>query len=215
MSTNYIRQVTDSASPSVTHDILESVDTRIFRANCSTTATTTTKVATLDDGINFSLTAGVKVAVTFQYGNSATTPTLRVDGSSTGTAKTIAFPTATASKTTGNGTTYNTWGPYETIIFTYDGTYWVHSGSALGIYNAYNNVASHTHGNIQNDGTLQSSDITIASGDKLVVTDSDNSSKVARTSISFDNATKTKALTQKGTWENFSLVQLKRWEETD
>lgn len=63
--------------------------------------------------------------------------------------------------------------------------------------------SSHTHGNIQNGGTLQSSDITVASGDKLVVTDSSDSSKVARTSVSFDGSTTTKALTPKGTWETF------------
>lgn len=63
---------------------------------------------------------------------------------------------------------------------------------------------SHTHGNIQNGGTLQTNDITIASGDKLVVTDSSDSSKIARTSISFDGSTATKCLTQKGTWETFA-----------
>lgn len=60
--------------------------------------------------------------------------------------------------------------------------------------------ASHTHGNIQNGGTLQTNDITIASGDKLVVTDSSNSSKVARTSLSFDGSTTTQFLSKKGTW---------------
>ena len=63
--------------------------------------------------------------------------------------------------------------------------------------------ASHTHGNIQNGGTLQTNDVTIASGDKLVVTDSSDSSKVARTSVSFDGSTTTKALTPKGTFETF------------
>lgn len=67
---------------------------------------------------------------------------------------------------------------------------------------------SHTHGNIQNGGTLQTSDITIANGDKLVVTDSSDSSKVARASISFDGSTATKALTQKGTWETFGTSNL-------
>jgi hypothetical protein len=61
----------------------------------------------------------------------------------------------------------------------------------------------HTHGNITNAGALQTSDITIASGDKLVVTDSSNSSKIARTSVSFDGSTTTTALTPKGTWETF------------
>ena len=141
MSTNYIDQITDTAG--TTHDISEGDSTRIFRAKCSTAAGTAAKVATLDtSNRNFSLTAGVRVAVTFTYGNSAATPTLRVDGSSTGTAKTIAVATSATTKATGNGTTYNTWGPYETVIFTYDGTYWVNGGSSRSIYNAYQNSGS-------------------------------------------------------------------------
>ena len=67
---------------------------------------------------------------------------------------------------------------------------------------------SHTHGNIQNGGTLQTNDITIANGDKLIVTDASDSNKIARTSISFDGSTATKALTQKGTWETFNNYSL-------
>ena len=67
---------------------------------------------------------------------------------------------------------------------------------------------SHAHGNIQNNGILQVNDITIANGDKLVVTDASDSNKVARTSISFDGSTATKALTQKGTWETFNNYSL-------
>lgn len=63
--------------------------------------------------------------------------------------------------------------------------------------------SSHTHGNIQNGGTLQTNDVAIASGDKLVITDSSDSNKVARASASFDGSTTTKALTQKGTFETF------------
>ena len=63
---------------------------------------------------------------------------------------------------------------------------------------------SHAHGNIKNGGTLQTDDITIASGDKLVVTDSSDASKVARASIAFDGSTTTKALTPKGTFEAFA-----------
>ena len=129
MSTNYIDRIKDTGS--TTHYIQEGVDTRIFRATCSTAADTAAKVATLDDTTNFSLTTGVRVAVTFQYGNSAATPTLNI--SSTG-AKTIATPTAVATVTSGNGTTYNTWGPYETITFTYNGTYWIKGASSLGAY---------------------------------------------------------------------------------
>lgn len=133
MSTNYIDQITDTAG--TTHDISEGDSTRIFRATCPTAAGTAAKVATLQTSDrNFSLATGVRVAVTFTYGNSAATPTLNVN--STG-AKTIAVATSATAKTTGNGTTYNTWGPYETVLFTYDGTYWVNKGSSLSIYNAY------------------------------------------------------------------------------
>lgn len=62
---------------------------------------------------------------------------------------------------------------------------------------------SHTHGNIQNGGTLQTNDVAIANGDKLVVTDSSDSNKIARTSVSFDGSTTTTALTPKGTFETF------------
>lgn len=140
MSTNYIDQITDTAG--TTHDISEGDSTRIFRATCSTAAGTTAKVATLQTSSrNFSLATGVRVAVTFQYGNTAATPTLNVN--STG-AKTIAVATSATAKATGNGTTYNTWGPYETVLFTYDGTYWVNGGSSRAIYNAYNNIREDT-----------------------------------------------------------------------
>lgn len=65
-------------------------------------------------------------------------------------------------------------------------------------------ASSHAHGNIQNGGTLQSSDISIASGDKLIVTDASDSNKIARTSISFDGSTTTQALTKAGTWQTFN-----------
>lgn len=63
---------------------------------------------------------------------------------------------------------------------------------------------SHTHGNITNGGALQTNDITIANGDKLVVTDSSDNAKIARSSVSFDGSTTTKALTPKGTWAYFA-----------
>lgn len=167
MSINYIDQITDTAG--TTHDISEGDSTRLFRATCSTAASTAAKVATLStSNRNFSLTAGVRVAVTFTYGNSATTPTLRVDGSSTGTAKTIAFATGSATKTTGYGTTYNTWGPYETVLFTYDGTYWVQSGSSLSIYNAYALADSKT----SNTGTVTSVGISNATNGGLSISGS-------------------------------------------
>ena len=129
--------------------------TKLYTASCTTAASTTAKVATLDDDTGFSLVAGVMVAVRFQYGNTATTPTLRVDGSNvgTGTAKTIAIPSSATAYTTGSGTTYNTWGAYETVLFTYTGTYWNHIASGYLGYLAYN-LASGKQANITANGLL-------------------------------------------------------------
>ena len=63
--------------------------------------------------------------------------------------------------------------------------------------------SNHVHGNIKSGGTLQKNDITITSGDKLVITDSSDSNKIARASLTFDGSTTTTALTPKGTWESF------------
>lgn len=60
-------------------------------------------------------------------------------------------------------------------------------------------AGNHTHGNITNGGALQTTDITIASGDKLVVTDSSDSNKVARTSIAFGSS-ETSFLRNDGSW---------------
>lgn len=65
-------------------------------------------------------------------------------------------------------------------------------------------TASHVHGNIQTGGTLQTTDVTITNGDKLVITDTSDGGKVARASITFDGTTTNKALTPKGTWEAFN-----------
>lgn len=62
---------------------------------------------------------------------------------------------------------------------------------------------SHTHGNISNAGAITATQ-TIANGDKIVIVDSSDSSKLTGATITFDGSTATKALTQKGTWETFN-----------
>jgi hypothetical protein len=60
------------------------------------------------------------------------------------------------------------------------------------------------HGNLTNAGALQSTtDVAIANGDKLVITDASASNKINRSAITFDASTTTKALTPKGTFETF------------
>ena len=91
----------------------------------------------------------------------------------------------------------------STTAQAYDGTHTIALPSS-DPYTSARTPSSHTHGNIQNGGTLQTNDITIASGDQLVVTDSSDSDKVARASVSFDGTTTTTALTPKGTFEAFA-----------
>ena len=65
--------------------------------------------------------------------------------------------------------------------------------------------ASHAHGNITNSGGITATGVAIANGDSLVIVDaSDTNKKLAKASITFDGTTTTKALTPKGTWEEFN-----------
>lgn len=79
-----------------------------------------------------------------------------------------------------------------------------HTKSEITDFPSTMTPSSHTHGNIQNGGTLQTTDVAVANGDKLVITDSSDSNKIARTSVSFDGTTETQALTKKGTWATFN-----------
>lgn len=49
-------------------------------------------------------------------------------------------------------------------------------------------------------------DVTIANGDKLVITDASDSNKIARASISFDGSTTSQVLSKKGTWVSLPTV---------
>ena len=93
----------------------------------------------------------------------------------------------------------------STTAQAYDGTHTL-ALPASDPYTSARTPASHTHGNIQNGGTLQTTDVTIASGDKLVITDASDSNKVARASAAFDGSTTSKVLTQKGTFESMSSI---------
>lgn len=68
--------------------------------------------------------------------------------------------------------------------------------------------SDHYHGNINSAGIITNTDVTIASGDKLIVMDSSNNNKIAKTSVSFDGSTATQCLTKKGTWATFGTSNL-------
>ena len=143
-------------------DIMESVGTRIFRGTCNIAGSAEVKDVTLDDSTNFTLEDGVKVAVTFTNANTNNSPKLNVNGS--GSIPIVIYNSS--SYTSSDGNTYNTWGDYETVIFTLKGSsidsaVWVNSGSGKGIGTAYDlaNSAITTAGTglVKNDKTINHS----------------------------------------------------------
>ena len=61
--------------------------------------------------------------------------------------------------------------------------------------------STHTHGNITNAGAITAAGVDLANGDSLAFVDSSDSSKVKKTSITFDGSTTTQFLSKKGTFE--------------
>jgi len=109
------------------------------------------------------------------------------------------YSTAYAIENPNGALTWNAGSVISFTLVTVDTSYkWVMntaqvSGSSLSGVN---------FGNIQSTGVLQDTDVTIASGDKLVIADADSSpaGKVARASLTFDGTTTTKVLAKKGDW---------------
>ena len=62
---------------------------------------------------------------------------------------------------------------------------------------------SHAHGSITNAGAITASAVALANGDSLAFIDSSDSSKIKKTTITFDGSNAGLALTQKGTFESF------------
>ena len=82
-----------------------------FYATSSSSASTKAKTATVQEPSGFELKEGVVVSVKFTNANTASSPTLNVDGTG---AKPI--------RTLGTSSAY--WAAGQTVLFVYDGTYW-------------------------------------------------------------------------------------------
>lgn len=63
-----------------------------------------------------------------------------------------------------------------------------------------------SYGNINTSGQIGDTSVSISNGDGLIISDTSNSNKISKASITFDGSTTTKALTKKGTWENFATL---------
>lgn len=82
-----------------------------FYATSSSSASTSAKTATVQEPSGFELKEGVVVSVKFTNANTASSPTLNVDGTG-----------AKAVRTLGTSSAY--WAAGQTVLFVYDGTYW-------------------------------------------------------------------------------------------
>ena len=82
-----------------------------FYATSSSSASTSSKTATVQEPDGFELKEGVVVSVKFTNANSASSPTLNVDGTG-----------AKGIRTLGTSSAY--WAAGQTVLFVYDGTYW-------------------------------------------------------------------------------------------
>lgn len=96
-------------------------------------------------------------------------------------------------------------------VVLYDAEEFIYSSTAgawqsLGLASSYA-LHNHAHGNISNAGKVSTS-AAITNGDSLLIGDASDSNGIARSTITFDGSTTTKALTQKGTWETFNNYSL-------
>ena len=67
-------------------------------------------------------------------------------------------------------------------------------------------ASSHVHGNVKNDGTI-TVNTSMANGDRLLFSDTSDSSKIKNTSITIGTST-TQYLANNGTWQNLPTVSV-------
>ena len=186
-------------------------------ATCTTGSTTAAKVATIQDSQDFTLINGVTIHVLFDWGNSAEAPTLNVNN-------TGAKPIYRNASQVPDATYY--WRKQSMVSLTYStskvstGAWylndvsegnadWIASTGPTSILNkpsipsTYSDVgaasAAHAHGSVTSDGKITDTGVTIGSGDALVITDSSDSNKIKKSSITFGTSA-TSFLANNGTW---------------
>ena len=108
-----------------------------YYATSSTGTTTAAKVATVQSGGSFSLKEGTTVSVSFDNGNTASNPTLNVDGTGARPIYTI-------------GTPYAYWAAGASVIFVYDGSAW--QVASTPVYASTNTIGNPADQNVYIDG---------------------------------------------------------------
>ena len=108
-----------------------------YYATSSTGTTTAAKVATVQSGGSFSLKEGTTVSVSFDNGNTASNPTLNVDGTGARPIYTI-------------GTPYAYWAAGASVIFVYDGSAW--QVASTPVYASTTTIGNPSAKNVYIDG---------------------------------------------------------------
>nr|DAV56322.1 MAG TPA: nucleoid-associated protein [Caudoviricetes sp.] len=119
---------------------------KMLYGTCSTAAGTAAKAATVN---GFSMYSGVTVSIKFTYANTASSPTLNVNGTGAKGIRT-------------NGTAYAYWEAGATVAFVYDGAYWQVCSSA--IYGSTSVIGNPTGNHVRIDG----SSVSVNSGQKSI-----------------------------------------------
>lgn len=154
-----------------------------------------TKQVALQSNAYFNETTGITIHVKFTYANTETSSeNLKLQILSGSGTYTTARPIRN----------YNgpiTWNANSIINFTFDGTSYIINSSAID----GSSIQDLSLGNITNNGALQPADVTIAAGDKLVITDASDNDKIARASLAFSapiesQSQSTTFLRADGTW---------------
>lgn len=129
----------------------------IIMCSCKTSAGTKAKVITVDDGSEITLAAGLRICVKFNSTNTATSATLNVGGTG---AKQVWYNNAVY---TGNSSTVYGYAKRFTF-YTYDGTYWVFSGSSQDANTTYTNAAlGQGYGTCDTEESETAKEVTLAS----------------------------------------------------
>lgn len=196
MANGYIGQVhIDQVDYKIGSTLFAVLDTGSSIGTIVTNNGTTTFNVPLD---GFVLTDGVTIHIQFKQSwiNSANSTTFMLKVGNTAAAQ-IENP---------NGAII--WYANSVISFTYDGEKYIMNTvgfDASDITIDISQLSNLTLGNIQSTGILQTNDVTISVGDKLVITDASDNNKIARASLAFTSpiATQTQATTflrSDGTW---------------
>lgn len=134
-------------------------DARIAYCTCNTAAGTVAKVATPQSG-EFRLAVGTIIGVKFTYTNTASNPTINVDGTG---AKHIWYNNAAYTGKDSNVTGYAN----RIIYYMYDGTYWVHLSNGIINSNTYDRTYLSNTGYKAGSSAIVAANIIVAGSDGL------------------------------------------------